>query len=581
MALSDNFINELKMKADIGDVISDYVSLKRRGRTLVGLCPFHSEKTASFTVYPESQSFYCFGCRAGGDVIGFVRKIENLDYIDAVKKLAQRTGVQMPDDGYDDTMAKRRRNILAMNREAARFFNNYLNSPEGKVGMDYFLQRGMRPNTIKKFGLGFAPDSWDMLLKYLKEKGFYVSDMEAAGLVKRSQKGTYYDFFRNRVMFPIIDVRGNVIAFGGRVMDNSKPKYINTPDTLVYKKTNELFAMNFAKDSGEEAYIHCEGYMDAISMHQAGFKNAVAGCGTALTAEQVRLLSRYTNEIILAYDMDEAGREAVNSAIELISKAGMKVRIPLLKGGKDPDEIIRNRGRDAFAEMLNTSPNEVEYALLNLRARHDVQTTQGKIDFINDSIRVLAKCRPVEQDIYVSRLAEELGVEKRSIRMQLTDYTRKTAYQSRKKENRNAIQESMRRTRKESYDASSTTAKLRAESRMLGLLMLHTSLGRYLEGFDGACITPGLHKKAYDLLTQRIEQGMEVDLINISSALSQEETDRLSGYLAYASQISNVQEEFRDCLVTIRDEWKKEKLKNADMSTISDEEYRKMFQQDS
>ena len=313
MPLNESFLQELKFKTDIEDIISGYVSLKRRGSTSVGLCPFHNEKTPSFTVYNDTQSFYCFGCGAGGDAVTFIKKIENLDYIDAVKLLAQRAGLQMPEDNsFDESLSKKRRRILEINRESAKFYYSYLISPAGKAGLDYYLNRGLTANTIKRFGLGYAPDEWDSLLKHLKSKGYKVGEMVDAGVVKVGRNNNYYDTFKNRVMTPIIDVRGNVIAFGGRVLDNSKPKYINTSDTLVYKKTNELFALNLAKDNCSDTLILCEGYMDVIAMHQAGFTNAVAGCGTALTNEQVRLISRYTKEVILAYDADEAGQKALN-----------------------------------------------------------------------------------------------------------------------------------------------------------------------------------------------------------------------------------------------------------------------------
>ena len=299
MPLNESFLQELKYKTDIEDIVSTYVSLRKRGNTSVGLCPFHNEKTPSFTVYNDTQSFYCFGCGAGGDAIGFIKKIENLDYIDAVKLLAERAGMQMPQDGFDDSISKKRRRILQINREAAKFFQSYLMSPQGKTGYDYFINRGLTPKTIVKFGLGYAPDSWDSLLKHLKSLGYGIGEMVDAGVVKVGRNNNYYDTFKNRVMTPIIDVRGNVIAFGGRVLDDSKPKYVNTSDTLVYKKTNELFALNFAKDSGKDSLILCEGYMDVISMHQAGFNNAVAGCGTALTSEQVRLITGMQRRLYL------------------------------------------------------------------------------------------------------------------------------------------------------------------------------------------------------------------------------------------------------------------------------------------
>ena len=275
--LSDSFLQEVRMKTDIADLISNYVTLKKRGNTYVGLCPFHNEKTPSFTVYDDTQSFYCFGCGVGGDAVTFVKKIENLDYVDAVKLLAQRAGMQMPEEStYDDTLSKLRRKILEINRATARFYHSYMMSDRGKVGLDYFLSRGLSRKTIQHFGLGYAPDDWHSLERHLHSLGFKQVEMQAAGVIKQGKRG-YYDTFVNRVMTPIIDVRGNVIAFGGRVLDDSKPKYINSSETLVYKKTYELFGLNFAKDSKEDSLILCEGYMDVIAMHQAGFTNAVAG----------------------------------------------------------------------------------------------------------------------------------------------------------------------------------------------------------------------------------------------------------------------------------------------------------------
>ena len=576
MAISDSFINDLKLRTDINDVISTYVTLKRRGRTYVGLCPFHNEKTPSFTVYPDTQSFYCFGCGAGGDAIGFVKRIENLDYIDAVKSLAARAGLQMPDDGYDNSIAKQRKTILSINREAAKFFHAYMMSEEGKVGLNYYVNRGLSKKTITKFGLGYAPDSWDMLIKHLKSKGFYISDMEAAGLVKRGQK-SYYDIFRNRVMTPIIDVRGNVIAFGGRVLDDSKPKYINTGDTMVYKKTNELFALNLAKDSGKDSLILCEGYMDVIAMHQAGFTNAVAGCGTALTAEQVRLISRYASEVILAYDADEAGQKALNKAITLFDKTDVKVRIPALTGGKDPDEIIKNQGRDKFAAMLEGASNETEFEILSARNKYNINTTQGKLDFLNECVRILSTATPIEQDIYVSRLAEELGVDKNNIKLQLANYTKRARSRARRIETKSAVADSMRKNHKESFDSSSSTRKLRAEDRLTGLLLHHKKLIKYTDRIDVSVITPGFHQKIYSLVCERISLKLDVDLIHFSEVLSDNEMGRLSGIIARSAESTNPEKEFLDCIDIIKEEFAKEQVTSTDLSDISDDEFRKLF----
>ena len=401
-SLPDSFLQELKLKTDIVDLVSSYVTLKKRGNTYVGLCPFHNEKTPSFTVYENTQSFYCFGCGAAGDCVGFTRKIDNLDYIDAVKSLAQRAGMQMPEDGYDDSLSKKRRTILEINRETARFYHSYMMSEEGKVGLQYFLDRGLSLKTIKHFGLGYAPNSWDSLIKHLKSLGYNPSDMLAAGVVRKGEKG-YYDYFRNRVMTPIIDVRGNIIAFGGRVLDDSKPKYINTSDTLVYKKTNEVFGLNFAKNSGKDSIILCEGYMDVIAMHQAGFDNAVAGCGTALTNEQVRLIIRYAKNISLVYDNDEAGQKALSKAITMFNQVDASINIPTLSGGKDPDEIIKTQGRARFEAMLEGASNKIEFALTQLRKKYNLVTTQGKSQFAAEAVKILYGASPVEQDLYLSR----------------------------------------------------------------------------------------------------------------------------------------------------------------------------------
>lgn len=573
MALSDSFLQELKMKTDIEDVISTYVTLKRRGATLVGLCPFHNEKTPSFTVYPATQSFYCFGCGAGGDAITFVKKIENLDYLDAVKTLAQRAGLQMPQEGFDDSLSKRRRRILEMNREAARFYHSVLLSPEGKVGYDYFIGRALSAATINHFGLGFAPNQWDALLKYMRAKGYQPAELVDAGLARKGQKG-YYDNFRNRVMTPIIDVRGNVIAFGGRVLDDSKPKYINTGDTLVYKKTNELFALNFAKDSKEDALILCEGYMDVIAMHQAGFTNAVAGCGTALTTEQVRLISRYAKEVILTYDVDEAGQKALQKAMTLFDQTDVKVRIPALVGGKDPDEIIRTYGRDKFKGMLEGASNETEFRLLALRRQYNLATTQGKIDFIGGALQILATLPPVEQDLYVSRLSEELGVERQNMKVQLQDLVARQGNRREKREFKRIVQENMRKTARETMATDASLRKLRAEDRLISLLLRYPDCSRLCKDFDPQWLTPGFTQRVFTLILQRLENGDGTELMDLRDRLTDDEMGRLSGIIARGGESADAKQEFSDCLQTIRAEQQK---KQESAAELDDQAFRDLF----
>lgn len=573
MALSDSFLQELKMKTDIEDVISTYVTLKRRGATLVGLCPFHNEKTPSFTVYPATQSFYCFGCGAGGDAITFLKKIENLDYLDAVKTLAQRAGLQMPQEGFDDSLSKRRRRILEMNREAARFYHSVLLSPEGKVGYDYYIGRALSAATINHFGLGFAPNQWDALLKHMRAKGYQPAELVDAGLARKGQKG-YYDNFRNRVMTPIIDVRGNVIAFGGRVLDDSKPKYINTGDTLVYKKTNELFALNFAKDSKEDALILCEGYMDVIAMHQAGFTNAVAGCGTALTTEQVRLISRYAKEVILTYDADEAGQKALQKAMTLFDQTDVKVRIPSLVGGKDPDEIIRTYGRDKFKGMLEGASNETEFRLLALRRQYNLATTQGKIDFIGGALQILATLPPVEQDLYVSRLSEELGVERQNMKVQLQDLVARQGNRREKREFKRIVQENMRKTARETMATDASLRKLRAEDRLISLLLRYPDCSRLCKDFDPQWLTPGFAQRVFTLILQRLENGDGTELMDLRDRLTDDEMGRLSGIIARGGESADAKQEFSDCLQTIRAEQQK---KQESAAGLDDQAFRDLF----
>lgn len=575
MPLPESFLQDLKFKTDINDVISSYVTLKRRGRTYVGLCPFHNEKTPSFTVYTDTQSFYCFGCGAGGDAISFIKKMENLDYIDAVKLLSQRVGLQMPDESsFHDSLSGKRRKILEINREAAKFFNSYMMSEQGKAGLDYFLSRGLTKKTITRFGLGYAPDTWDSLINHLKGLGFSVSDMVEAGVAKRGSKG-FYDYFRNRVITPIIDVRSNVIAFGGRVLDDSKPKYINTGDTLVYKKTNELFALNFAKDSGKDSVILCEGYMDVIAMHQAGFTNAVAGCGTALTNEQVRLISRYAKEVILAYDTDEAGIKALNKAINLFSQTDVKIRVPNLSGGKDPDEIIKKFGRDRFKGMLDAASNEIEFSFLTLRNKYNLNSTQGKIDFLNESIKILCSASPIERDLYISRLSEELGVEKQSIKTQLDDYMRKNRRRIKGREYNAIINESIKENRKLAVDNSVSTRQIKAQERLIGLLLLYPDCIGLCKGFDEERLSAGFIRTVYHITCNKINSKEATDLMNYSELLSDKELGMLSGIIARSNNSLDPKKEFTDCLKTINEEFEKAQIR--DTSNLNDDDFRNLF----
>ncbi len=438
MAIPEEIINEIKYKNDIEQVISPYVNLKRRGKNLVGLCPFHGEKTPSFTVYPESGSFYCYGCGVGGDVFTFTKLIENLDYVEAIKFLAEKSGVNLPENGYDDSMSRLKDTIYAINRDTARFYHEYLMSQDGKWALDYLVGRGLSISTIKHFGLGAAPDSWDSLLKFLKEKGYTVSEMISANVVGKSQKGSYYDRFRKRVMFPIINIRGKVIGFSGRAMpgeDKEGGKYVNTSDTPVYKKSENLFGMNFAKNHCDERIILVEGNMDVVSLHQAGFQNTVAALGTSFTMEQANLISRYTKEIVLTLDSDAAGQKAVKRAGEILKNTGLNVSVVSVPDGKDPDEFIKKNGKDRFEALLDGAKSEIEYKLLVAVKDIDIDSDDGRLKYLTKATEIIAESNDVlTRDLYLGRLSEKYGVSKSSLSLRVDELRKKRIKAQKKKE---------------------------------------------------------------------------------------------------------------------------------------------------
>ena len=479
MALPDMFLQELKSRCDISDVISGYVNLKRRGRNLVGLCPFHSEKTPSFNIYPENGSFYCFGCGTGGDVITFIMKIENLDYIEAVRFLAQRAGLEMPENTYDDGMAKMRNRILEANREAARFYYKCLYTPQGSAALNYLHSRALTDNTIKRFGLGYSPSSRFALCDHLRKLGFNDNEIVAANLAFKSYDGKrIVDRFSDRAMFPIIDLRGNVIAFGGRIMSDQKPKYLNTSDTIAFKKSSNLFSLNNAKNTGERVLILCEGYMDVIALNQAGFKNAVATLGTALTSEQALLMKRYADEVIICYDADEAGQKATARAISILRDVGMAIRIISIPDGKDPDEFIRVRGDKgpvAFKNILENSGNDVEYRLFKLKQIHDVTRPDSKVAYMTEALKIIASLdSAIEQDVYISKLSAEFGIDKASISADLKKLQRQKNYSFAKKETVKLVDDLTGKSDKINIEKSKNNRAAKAEEMLISFLIFNS-----------------------------------------------------------------------------------------------------------
>lgn len=558
MAIPEDIISEIKYRNDIETTISQYVNLKRRGKNLVGLCPFHSEKTPSFTVYPESSSFYCFGCGVGGDVFTFTGLIENLDYIEAVKLLAEKSGVTLPQDGYDDSFTRVKNTVLDINRETARFFHTYLMSEQGKWALDYLLSRGLSLTTIKRFGLGAAPDSWDALINHLKLKGFSINDMVTANVIGKSQRGSYYDRFRHRVMFPVINIRGNVVAFSGRAMpgdDKAGGKYVNTSDTPVYKKSENLFGINYAKNCCSERIILVEGNMDVISLHQAGFENVVAPMGTAFTSEQVNLLSRYTKEVVLMLDSDEAGQKAARRASALLENTGLNVRVVVIPEGKDPDEFIKKNGPERFRALLEGAVSDIEYRLLIAANGIDLESYDGRLKYLTAASEVLATSDDVmTRDIYIGRLCDKYGVSRTALEATVNDIRKKNNKAKQKKEIAQIITPR--------FDKSDINPERRispkgvaAEETLIAILMQHPDF--YREAKDklpSEKMLTTLNRRIYEILIDALTQGRSIDISIFADKLIPAELGYLVSLQNSEKARNNANTVLKDCIEVILEE---------------------------
>ena len=476
MAIPREVIEEILYRTDIEELVGSYVTLKRAGSNFSGLCPFHSEKTPSFSVSPAKKFFYCFGCGAGGDAITFVMKAENLDYVQAVEFLAKRAGIPIPQNEREEKGLSRNR-VYAMNLEAAKFFRNCLFDPQyGKIGLDYLAgERRLSMATIKHFGLGFSPNDFGLLTTHLKKCGYKEDEMIQAFLCGKSQKtGRAYDYFRNRVIFPIIDVSGNIIGFGGRVMDDSKPKYLNTSDTPGFKKSKNLFALNYAKSHCAEELILCEGYMDVIAMHAAGFENAVATLGTALTAEQARMMTKYTKKVIVSYDSDEAGQRAADRAIRLLGEVGLEVRILKLPGAKDPDEFIKKYGADRLRSVLGQSRTWFDFKWNAIAAKYDLSSPADKIKASAEATALIVGVySPVEREVYITQVAKALDLPADVLKNNIEHEIYKKRAEMKRKEGQDAQLSIRNYGDRTNPDAAKNVAANAAEETLLGLLLLY------------------------------------------------------------------------------------------------------------
>ena len=575
MAFPEGFLQELKMRNDITEVVSPYVNLKRRGRNMVGLCPFHGEKTPSFNIYTENGSFYCFGCGVGGDVISFIMKIENLDYVDAVKFLAQRAGMELPENSYDDSMSKLRKRIYEANREAARFYYKTLYQPLGKEGLDYLHGRMLSDRTIRHFGLGFADDDWSSLTTHLKSLGFSENELVSANLAVQRRSGNgVYDRFTNRVMFPIIDLRGNVIAFGGRIMTDQKPKYLNTSDTPVFKKSENLFSLNNAKNAGSRTLMLCEGYMDVIAVTQAGFKNAVATLGTALTTEQAMLIKRYADEVIICYDADEAGQKATARAIPILRNAGLLVRVLTIPNGKDPDEFIKSQGADgpeAFKAIIDRSGNDVDYRLQKLKADFNLDVSDGKVGYLEAASRIIASIQsPIEQDVYASKLCKEFQIDKNAFKAQLQKLNKSRYREDYRKQQQKIRADLSGRGDRVDTDKAKVPRSSSAEEALVVYLINNPDSAERISGeISAEQFQNSLMRRYYEYFLFRIKDGKDA-LNSVSADFTSDEVNKIYGMLRKYASVAQTKKSLEEYIKVIREE--SAKPKHDEVGKMSGEE---------
>ncbi len=562
MAFPQQFLDELVSRNDIVDVVSSYVALTRKGGNYFGLCPFHNEKTPSFSVSPDKQIYHCFGCKHGGGVISFIMEIENLSFPDAVRFLAKRVNMEVPEDNTDQEAARRRQRVLALNRDAARWFYQNLSTPQGAAVAAYLDRRQITRKTAVSFGLGAALDSWDSLLTAMLAKGYTKAELLAAGLVVQNQQGRLYDKFRNRLMFPVIDVRGDVVAFGGRVLDKSEPKYVNTQETIVYSKRRNLYGINLAKKTKRPNIILCEGNIDVITLHQAGFDNAVASMGTALTTEQTRILSRFTKELVLCYDNDNAGKAATEKAITLLENSEFNVRVlqlpRRLQDGEyvkqDVDDFIKFHGAAAFEAILNGSENQMDFRMDAVAAKYDLRDDEQRIAYAGEISQLIAALpNAVEREVYAGRAAERAGISREAMLLEV-----KRAYGKRKSQDRRSLQKENQnvsalhqpRARSLRYDDMRSAM---AEEGIIRLLFLDGTLAQRCRELSPDDFSSPLLAEAYQLLLESANQGRSPSPAMLEGHFSPEEMGHLTTVLQKPESPSAVDRALADYIRVIQE----------------------------
>lgn len=562
MAFPQPFLDELMDRNPIEEVVGQYVALKRSGANLFGLCPFHGEKTASFSVSPDKGIYYCFGCHKGGGAVNFMMEVENLSYPDAVRALAKRVGMDVPEDEQYQSRYRQQERLWALHKEAARFFHSQLYAPAGEAGLAYAQKRGLSKGTLTRFGIGFAPNSWSALTDTLRSKGYTDGELRESGLVSE-RNGRIYDRFRNRLMFPIIDVRGNVIGFGGRVMDDSTPKYLNSPETLIFNKRKNLFGLNVAKKSKLEYLILVEGYMDAVSLHQYGFDCAVASLGTSLTEEHAVLLSRYTEQVVLIYDGDQAGQNATKRAIPMLEKVGLQVKVLQMKDAKDPDEYLKKFGADRFRMLLEESSNRVEYQLNAIARKYDLREDDQRIRYIGEAAEFLSTLgNAVQREVYTRRVAESAKITYEALKIEADKaYRRRVAREKKRQEKIDLAPAQVLQPKSRSIRYENMKSAM-AEETVLAMCLLEPALFDLTEGLSQQEFSCRQLGSAFEQLRSRQKQGLEVSL-SVLEEFSQEEMSHLTGVLHRHS--GPVKEDaFRDCISTIHQEHRRNQVSSND-----------------
>ena len=552
MAFPPSFIDELLARNPIEDVVGQTVNLRRSGSNLFGLCPFHGEKTASFSVAPDKGIYYCFGCHKGGGAINFIMELEGISYPDAVRKLAARSGMEVPEDEQYQSRYKKQERLWALMKEAGRFFNERLYAPEGAACREYITKRGLTKSIVTQFGMGYAPDSWNALVNTMRKKGYTDQELREADLVGE-KNGRVYDRFRNRLMFPIIDVRGNVVGFGGRVIDQGEPKYLNSNETVIFNKRKNLFGLNFAKKTKEKAIILVEGNIDVVTLHQFGFDNAVASLGTSLTEDQVTLLTRYTEEVILTYDGDEAGQRAAKRAIPMLEKAGIKVRVLQVKDAKDPDEYLHKFGPDKFKLLLEDSANRVEYQLNAILKKYNISEDDQRVSFIQEAAELISSLpSAVQREIYGHRVAEKGKISDDAMKLEIGKaYKRRVAREKKKQEQIDLAPERARQPKIRNVHYDNIRSAM-AEEAVLSMALRDPSLLDRCGDLTVAEFSVPLLGKVYQQMMTRHMTGLEVSFGALED-LTPEETSHLAA-IAQRQEGPVSEAAFKDCVATIHRE---------------------------